>query len=181
MTKFLIGCGVFVLIFVIGAFITLAWGVSTYNGIQGVQNTIKAKQEDNKSEFDNMWKKIAQVAQVTEKDRSSLMDIFIKHAGARTTDSGGSLAKWVQESVPNISSEGFNNLSNIIVASRDRWTMRQKELLDLKREHDNYRTKFPSNILCGLFGIQEVKVQIITSDKTDKTFETGKDNDTKVF
>lgn len=157
-------------------------GVSTYNSVVGIENLVKVKQEDNKNEYDNMWKKISQVAQVTEKDRSSLMDIFVKHAEARTGDGAGTpVMNWIKESVPNISSANFTNLQNVITSSRDRWTMRQKELLDFKRQHDDYRTKFPSSIICGMFGIKELKVIIVTSGKTDNAFETGKDDDVKVF
>lgn len=155
------------------------WWVSTSNGEIRLRNQITASQEDNKSEFDNMWKKISQVAQVTEKDRASLEQIFVNHAGARKDESGNLLMKWVQESVPNISSDTFTNLQNIITSSRDRWTMRQKQILDLKREHDNMRLTFPSSLVCG--GRPEIEVIIVTSSRTDKAFDSGKDDDIGLF
>jgi hypothetical protein len=57
--------------------------------------------------------------------------------------------------------------------------MRQKELIDYKREHDDLRMKFPSRIF--LKNVQEIKIIIITSSKTKKTFESGEDNDVGVF
>ena len=68
---------------------------------------------------------------------------------------------------------------NIITSSRDRWTMRQKELLDYKREHDNILDKIPS----GWFpaGRQKIDVKIITSSRTEAAFESGVDDDVDVF
>jgi hypothetical protein len=57
--------------------------------------------------------------------------------------------------------------------------MRQKELIDYKREHDNLRKLFPSCIFVG--SRPEIKIIIITSEKTENTFKTGKDNDVDVF
>jgi hypothetical protein len=141
-----------------------------------LRNTINAKMQDNQSEFDNMWKKISQIAQVTKKERESLSQLFNDYAKARTGNgNGGELMKWVQESIPNVSPQTYLNLQNIIVASRDSWTFRQKELIDLKREHDNLRLLFPSSLFVGKR--PEILITIITSTKTKETFKTGEDND----
>jgi hypothetical protein len=59
--------------------------------------------------------------------------------------------------------------------------MRQKELIDLNREHDNVIDLFPSNMVCSTFGRQKITITVITSSKTEKIFETGKDDDVSVF
>ena len=163
-----------VLLVVVGAF----W-VSTSNGEIRLRNAITAKQVDNTSEFDNCWKKISQVVQVADKDRESLKGIFVDHAKARTTDGGGAIMKWVQESVPNVDSKTFVNLQNIIISSRDSWTQRQKELIDLKREHDNVIDTWPSSMICGSRG--KIDISIVTSSKTKESFRTGEDNDVDLF
>ncbi len=169
------------IMFVIGLCL-LIFFVSTMNAETRLRNAIKAKQTDNTSEFDNMWKKISQVAQVSEKHKDSLVEIFTEHAKARSGQaSGGSLATWIKESVPNVDLKTFENLQNIITSSRDRWTMRQKELIDLKREHDNVLTVFPGSAVCSILGREEIKIQIVTSGKTDESFRTGKDDDVDLF
>ncbi len=154
--------------------------VSAHNSEVGLRNAIVAKQTDNTSEFDNMWKKIKQTAQVTDAAKDALQEIFIQHASART-QGGGGLMKWVQESVPNIQPDSmpFRNLMNIITSSRDRWTSRQKELLDLSREHNNVLTKFPSMLFVGSRG--KIEVKIVTSGRTEAAFESGVDEDVDVF
>ncbi len=168
--------GVLVIVFLVGFFTYIGYS----NEEIGLRNLITSKLQDNQSEYDNLWKKIKQVAAVTKKDRDSLMKIFVEHANARSgSGSGGAVMKWVQESVPNISSETFKNLQNTIVSSRDAWTMRQKELIDFKREHDNILDKFPGSFI--LSGRQKIEITVITSDKTEKVFESGKDNDVDLF
>ncbi len=158
--------------------ISVIYGITTSNREIGLRNQIGNKQTDNTSEFDNCWKKISQTVQVAEKDRDSLKQIFVEHAQARTTDGGG-LMKWVQESVPNIDTKTFANLQNIIVASRDAWTQRQKELIDLKREHDNMIDMFPSSLIVGSRG--KIDIQVVTSSRTKESFRTGADDDVQLF
>ena len=155
--------------------------IGTSNREAILRTTIEAKLLDNTSEFDNMVKKISQVAQVSEKQLEALKDIFVSHADARTSDNGGQLMKWVQESVPNVDTSTMNNLQNIIVGSRDAWTMRQKELVDLSREHTKMLRVFPSSMILGMLGRKEVPIKVITSSRTEKAFADGKDDDTDVF
>lgn len=175
----LFGVGGFLLV---AALVLTTIFVSTSNREIQLRNTIVNKQTDNKSEFDNMWKKISQVAQVTDAQKKALFEIFTGYAEARGKhQGGGSLANWLQEAVPNVDTSTFNNLQNLITGARDRFTMRQKELLDLKREHDNIIDMFPSNIVCSILGRQKIEVTIVTSAKTEEAFVTGKDDDVKVF
>jgi len=157
--------------------------VGTFNNEVSLRTTIEQKQVDNRNEFDNLWKKISQTAQVTEAQKNALKDILEGYAKARSggEENKGMIMKWLQESVPNIDTSTFNNLQNIIVGSRDAFTMRQKELLDLKREHDKLLRSFPSNIILSMFGRRPIDVTIVTSTKTEETFKAGKDDDTDVF
>ena len=161
--------------------------VTSNNAEIRLRNTITAKQSDNKNEYDNMWKKISQVAQVAEKDRQSLTDIFVKYAEARTGNAGAEaggagndvIVKWVNEAIPNVSSDVMKNLTNVIVASRDSWTMRQKELIAIKNERNILIEQMPS---CWFIKNKDkIVIQIVTSSKTVNAFETGTDDDVKVF
>jgi hypothetical protein len=178
---FYIGLALIVLSIVFGIGVGI-YTVGVLNGEVRLKNAIVAKQKDNTSEMDNMWKKISQVAQVTDAQKGALLEIFTGYAQARSAGKeGGSLANWIHEAVPNVDTSTFNNLQNLIAASRDRWTMRQKELIDLNREHDNVIDLFPSNIVCSMFGRQKITITVVTSVKTEKAFETGKDDDVSVF
>lgn len=164
-----------------GLFIVIMffWIVGVYNSEARMRNTIVAKQKDNTSEFDSMWKKIDQVAQVTDMQKEALKDIIVSHAKARTgtEENKNLLMKWVQESVPNVDQSTFTKLMNVITSSRDGFAFRQKELLDLSREHNNLLTVFPGSMVLSILGKQPIDVTIVTSTRTENVFKTGKDDD----
>jgi len=156
--------------------------MSWSNAERAQRNLLTAKQKDNTSEFDNLKKKINSVVSIPEAKFASLRDIFVDHASARTAGGSkdGSLMKWVQESVPNVdkASDIYDKVMNIVVSSRDSWTMRQKELLDMKRVHDNIvDLGFRGMFLTQVLGRQKIDVIIVTSATTKRAFETGEDND----
>lgn len=161
---------------VAGIIIATMW-ISISNGEVRLRNQIAAKQRDNQSELDNTQKKIGQAVQVTDLQKQFLMDVIVGNAKARTGGTG-SLATLVKEAVPNVDTSTFNNLMNIITGSRDAFTMRQKELLDLNREHDNMIDTWPSSMIVGSRG--KIQVTIVTSARAKDAFSTGEDNDTKL-
>ena len=181
MSKWVIGILAASGIFAVFALVICLYGIGVYNKEARLRNTIVNKQKDNTSEYDSLWKKISQAAQVTDGQKQALMEIIVGYANARKGSGGGSLAQMIHEAVPNVDTSTFNNLQNIIVSSRDGWTMRQKELLDLKREHDNLIDTFPGNILLSILGRQKIDVVIVTSTRTENSFKTGKDDDVDVF
>jgi hypothetical protein len=143
-----------------------------------LRNLVKAKQEDNKNVFDNTWKQISQVAEVTDAQRDALKDIIVGYAKARD-GGGGSLAKAIHEAVPNVDTSTFNNLQNIIVAARNKFERTQTELLDYNREHDVLLESPVSGWF--LSGCQHIDVTIVTSSRTQNAYFTGKDDDVSVF
>lgn len=149
--------------------------VGTLDKENGVRQLIVAKQEDNKSEMDAMWKTIEQTAQVTQAQKDALVEIFNGYAQNRT-QGGGGIMKWIQESVPNVDTSTFNNLQNIITSKRDGFARRQKELLDFSREHNTILGNVWSGFVCRTFGRDKVSVTIVTSTRTEQSFETGKDD-----
>ena len=166
------------------AFIVMFAGLlmSYHNEEVSLRNAITAKQVDNTNEFDNMWKKIAQVAQVSEKQKEAFKEIFTSYVSGRGANSSdGQMMTWVKENVPTPDLSIYNEVLNIIVASRNSFTTRQKELLDMKRAHDNLIDQLPSGFFLRIMGRDKINVTIVTSSKTDKVFETGKDNDINVF
>lgn len=174
----LLGLGGFFLFGIILAIMVVSVYFGYSNAEVRLRNTITAKQTDNQSELDNMQKKIAQSAGITQEQAKYVKDLIIGNAQARSTGSG-QLATLVREAVPNVDISTFKQLMNVVTSSRDSFTMRQKEILDLKREHDNLRTTFPSSLVCG--GRPEIKVVVVTSDRAEESFRTGKDNDIDLF
>ena len=107
------------------------WALGTYNTQVGYANLIEAKTEANKTDLSNLKSKFSEVAQVTDEQMAQLSDLFTRYAEARTSDNAGAVMNWVQETVPNVDQSTYRNLQNIIVATRDSWTERQKELYEV--------------------------------------------------
>ena len=152
-------------------------GIALYNQELELRKEITAKQLDNTSQFDNMWKKIKQSTNVTDKYKDGLKEVLAVYTDGRSEGSESMLMKWGAEAVPNFDSSIYKQLNNIIVASRDDFTMNQKELIDLKREHDTLINRFPNNIYYRVLGVTEIQIKVVTSTKTDQTFETQKDDE----
>jgi hypothetical protein len=184
MSKTLIAVLGFLGVGILAVVVLLAMGISFHNSEVTLRNTINTKQTDNKNEMDAMWKNIAQTAQVAEKDRESLSAIFKEYATARTgTGDTKPIMNWIKEAVPNVqvNSDVFKTLMNIIVSQRDGFKFRQKELLDLGREHDNLITKFPGLVFASVLGRKHIELVIVTSTRTENAFKTGKDDDVNLF
>ena len=159
--------------------IGVAMFFSISNSEVGLRNQIVAQQDSCKVVFDNTWKIISQKAQVTDKYKDAFKEIYpALMEGRYGNEKGGALAKFVTESNPQLDASVYRDLSSAIEAQRTVFTREQKKLIDLKREHDNLRTKMPS---CWIVGSRpEIKIEIITSGKTKETYTTGEENDVKI-
>jgi len=169
----IIGIGILAFLAVVGI-----WWVQTKNDFVGITNLIHAAQKDNISQMDNMTKKIIQSAKVTDMQAKAVVDVMKGYTEGRGKNNG-SLLTAVHEAVPNLDQSTFQNLMNIVNASRDSFTFKQTYLLDLKRRHDDMRTKFPSSLVCG--NTPEIEVKIVTSTRAENAFETQKDDDTDLI
>ena len=177
MNKTLLTIGVLFAGLILFCIITAFAIMNTYNRAAQLKNQYEMKVIDNTSEFDNCWKKIQQTAQVTDAQKVALREIFEGYASARNNGSSNNIMTWIKESVPNVDISVYKNLQNIITGSRDAWTMRQKELVGIAQEYNKNLVTFPSNIILKMFGFEKITPKIITSNRTDKAFETGQDND----
>lgn len=179
-TKWIVGLAVAGTIALIGL-VTLVTAVGIYNAQSSLQNTYEMKIKANESDFDNMFKKIRQSVQIPEAKKDAFRDIFTAYAGARTSEGQGRVMAWVKESAPNVDLSTYDNVLNIINGSRDSWTSRQKELVDLAREYNQNLVVFPKNIFLKFCGFQKIDPKIVTSTKTEEAFKTGKDDDVELF
>ncbi len=183
-TKTIVGAGIAAVIIggiALMAFSLLGWGIGFYNTANSLKVQYESKIEANKSDFDNMKKKISKVAQVSTVQMDKLKDIYTSYAGARKQEGNSALANWVHEAIPNVDTSTFNNIQNIIVAGHDSFNERQKELVDISREYNTLIIRFPGNIVAGIFGMTKIVPLVVTSENTEESFKTRQDNDVKVF
>lgn len=173
--KWMVGIGTVVVLALVGVFMYASYN----NGEVRLRNAIAAQQKSNEAVFDNCWKTVQQIAQVADRYKDGFREVFAGLTEARHYDKGGSLFKWVSESNPAFDPSLYTKLANAIETHRLSFTREQQKLIDLKREHDDIRMTIPGRWFVGSRPAVEIKV--VTSTRTEKTFTTGKDDDTDVF
>lgn len=161
-----IGCGI------------VASGVGTYNKFIGLEQGIKAQYDQNRNNYDNMFKKFKEVAQVPAmytEDLKSVYDSAIKNRYGG--DGSKAMFQWIKEHNPSFDSSLYANLQRVIESGRTSFEEDQKTLLDKKRIYETELGVFPNNIIAGFMGFPRIdldKYNIVTSEETEKAFETKK-------
>jgi len=165
---------------VIFVLIIIGMRISYSNDEIGLRNQAKAQEDCNKVIYDKVWKTISQIAQVASKYEEAFKEIYLKIMDSRYGKEGDNLlAKFITEQNPNLSTELYSQINDAVKANRAEFARVQAKLIDIKREHDNLRMKFPGSIFVG--SRPELIIKIVTSTKTEKAFDSGKDDDVKLF
>ncbi len=146
-----------------------------------LRNQSDAQQKANEVIFDKTWKVIKQKAQITDKYAKDFKDIYVSIMNERYEgdQKNNPMFKWIQEQNPNFSVDMYKDLSDSIEANRAEFARVQNRLVDIKREHDNLRLRFPSKLVVG--SRSELDIKIVTSAKTEEVFSKGKDDDVALF
>lgn len=154
--------------------------LSTSNAEIRTRNEYQAQIKANESEFDKVWKVIAQSAEVSAEERESFKRTYVDIMQATQGVAGkGALASFFTQAQIPISSELYSKLMTMIEAQRESFNRSQKKLIQLKMQHDNLRLTAPSSLVVG--GRPELELVIVSSDKTREIFSTGTDNDVQLF
>lgn len=154
--------------------------VSYNNRDAELRNLVTAKQKDNENVFDATWKIIKQKAGVASQYKEDFKEIYPELISGRYGgDNGKMFMKWIQEHNPQFDTSLYKSLMVSIESQRVVFRDAQTRLLDIKREHDNLRTRFPSGWF--LSNKSEVEVKIVTSTKTAETFAVGVEDDISLF
>ena len=177
-----------VVIIAILAIVWFSMKISITNQNVECTNLVVGQQKVCKANFDNMFKVIAQVAEVSEQNMDKSKEAFkaiytdlIK--GRYEGEKGNALMKWVTESNPQFdlksTSKLYERLASAIEEKRAEFFVEQEKLIDYQRQHKNLIMKFPGNIWLDLK--DTVAIKIITSEKTENVYKTGKEDDISVF
>lgn len=143
---------------------------------------IEAQYKQNQNNYDQMWKKFKEVAVVPERYVAALKDLWSKTMTARYGDGGAkAMFQFIGEQNPNLDSAVYTQLQRTIEAGRNSFMADQQQLLDKKRQYE-VLLKGTSSLFYNMwFGFPRMdlsKYDIVTSEKTEKVFESKKDNET---
>jgi hypothetical protein len=158
---------------VLAAIVGGTW-MSATNREASLRNRFDAKQKANEASFDTMWKVIEQKGGVAANYKDAFKDIFTGLIAGRYSGDKSPLLKFIVESNPRFDSALYKSVASSIESERHRFLKDQQLLLDIKREHDDLRTRFPSRLFVG--GAAPLEPHLVTSDRTEEVFRTGKEN-----
>jgi len=176
MNKLIIAALGLTAIFAMIAFVVGMYVLNLNNTQATLLNTYQAKKEANKADLSNLKSKLPEIAAVSNDAMDDLERILTKYANARTPEASGQMMLWVQEQVPNVDMSVKKNLVNAISATRDSWTDRQKELIDISRAYNGNLSVQPSKfILMTMLGYKPIAADVVITEGTAKAFETLRD------
>lgn len=170
----------------IGLFaLILLSGIGCFTMINGVYNTcilheaqIEAQYKQNQNNYDNMFKKILEVSQVTDKYAKDLKELFDNTMKGRYGKDGSkAMFQFLKEHNPTLDTQVYTKLQNIIASGRTDFMNEQKMLLDKKQAYDIYRKQLTTAVISGFMGFPKIDLKsmdIVTSDETEAAFKTKK-------
>ncbi len=166
----------FSMVFIIGFFMNM----SIENKEIDLRERVVAQQEKCEAYFDKMWKVLKQEAQVTDQYKNAFKEIYPELIEGRYSQGDGALMKWIQESNPQFDASMYKQLMRSIEVERTGFFNEQATLIDIQREHKAYLQKAPNRWFLS-DDLKPVEIQVITSDNTKETYETGEENDIDLY
>jgi len=138
----------------------------------------EAQEKANHVIYDEVWKVLQQKAGVVDKFSEDFKEVYGSVMDKRY---GGKdpMFNFIVESNPNFTPEMYKDLSVAIEAYRGKFSRVQQKLIDIQREDAAMHTKIPSKWFIGTKKCIEIK--LVTSTKTEKTFELGKEDNVDLF
>lgn len=174
-----LGCLGFIGIFFIIVLISAGVIWSHRNTAVALDEQIKAQYLSNQSNYDNMWKRFKEMAQVTDMQADDVKKVYGDIISSRYNDSS-LLFQMVQEQNPQMNSSLYTKLQNEISAGRTEFDRNQTKILDQIREYNTFIRKHV--VMNAIFHFKELdgSKYMVTSGRTDNAFETGKDDEIKL-
>jgi len=171
--------------------ITLIMGVVGVGSVIGINNNmvqqeagLTAQYKQNQNNYDNMVKKVIEVAQVpamAANDLEKLTKAAIQ--GRYGAEGSKAVFQFIKEQNPTVSAELYSKIQAVIEAGRNSFEADQKMLLDKKRIYETSLNTFPSGVVAKFLGFPKInlnEIDIVTSDRTEKAFGTKKDEAIKL-
>lgn len=181
LAKVLIGLTVAVLL-VLGLGLTSLIGIN--NDFVAQEAALVAQYKQNQNNYDSMVKKVVEVSQVPAMATEDLSKLTKDAIAGRYGENGSkAVFQFIKEHNPTIHVELYYKIQQVIEAGRNSFEAEQKVLLDKKRVYETQLNSFPTGVIARMMGFPRVdlaKIDIVTSDRTEKAFDKKKDEPMKL-
>ncbi|MFA5024111.1 MAG: hypothetical protein WC523_04105 [Patescibacteria group bacterium] len=152
--------------------------ISTNNELVAQEQGLQAQYDQNRNSYDNGFKKIKEVASVSEIYSGDLKKVYDSAIQGRYGKDGSrAMFQWLKESNPNLDSSIYRQIQQVIESVRNDFESNQKTLLDKKRVYLTLLKRFPTNIVAGILGFPKIdlkNIDIVTSEETENAFGVKK-------
>lgn len=167
----------------IGLFVFVSY-VSAYNLGNRSEQGLVAAYDQNKNVLSQYTLKVAEAAQVPAMQRDDLTKVVQSALTARYGAEGSkAMFQWIQEQNPNINSEVYTKLQQIIEAGRNDFQVAQAQFIDRRRAYETNLGSFWTGMWLRIAGYPKIDLasfKIIQSGHAQKAFETGIDEPVKL-
>ena len=173
------GIAFVVLVMVVGAISVTTFLVHRSTVIH-LQSKIESQYSTNKSSYDNMWKSFKESAQVTDMQAEDFKDTYEGMISGRYENDKNLLVKVVQEQNPSLNGAAYTELQQQVEDGRAKFHNNQEKISDMIGEYNaDIQNYFVMNAICN-FKKLDPNDYIVTSEKTENAFKTGKDDEIKL-
>jgi len=170
---------------VVGLVAILYWSMSVHyrNREIALRNLYRTHIASLKVDHDAMWKIISENFHVAETERKTFAEAYEKIVKTDPKSQSDvqavpGLLMAIGVRPPQVDSSLYRQVQNAISAQRTKFATAQQDSLDVWNEHKTLITTWPGNMFIGGAAAQELEMVTITSTKTEKVFESGKDDET---
>lgn len=158
--------------------------IGTYNTCVEQETSIEAQYKQNQNNYDNFFKSVIEIAQVSDKYKDGLKEVFTAAISGRYGANGSKATwAWLQEHNPSLDASVYTKIQQVIESGRANFETNQKLLIDKKMVYQLTLRGFPSGLICRVLGFPKVdlsKMDIVTSGATEQAFETKKADPIKI-
>lgn len=153
--------------------------VGINNEFVALEKGLEAQYKQNQNSYDKMYKTVVETANVQERYSKDFKTTYDSMMTGRYGE-GGSKAvfQMITESNPQLDPSVYKQLQQLIESNRESFKADQQSLLDKKRVYETKLGQFPHGFVAKFMGFPRIdlsKIDIVTSERTEKTFETKKD------
>ena len=163
---------------------SIGWFIGTRNEFIELEQGVVAQYDQNRNNYDNFVKSVIEVAQVPAKYTEDLTKVTrAAIEGRYGADGSKAVFQWLKEQNPQLDPSIYKKVQQVIEAGRLSFETNQKTLIDKKRVYEVKMMQFPDSLVASMAGFPRIdlkKYDIVTSDRTEKAFETKKDEAIKL-
>lgn len=171
---------------------------SWYNSAVSLEESVKAQFDENKNQYDSLFKKVKEVTQIPEKYKEDFKDVLVSETKAKFGEEGSQAAfQWLKDRDINFDASQYQKIQNVIESSREDFKRSQTELRDKQRKYSTHIKTFFGRMGASLFDMPNelhgelapqkdldgdgrltvLDYPIVIGDNTRVKFNTGTDNE----